>query len=475
MLQRAALGLRAEVLRVDRAVALADRVAADDQRDGLLVVHRHPAEGLADVPGGGQRVRVAVGPLRVHVDQAHLHGAERTGELAVAAVALVAEPGVLGPPEDLLGLPDVLAPEAEAERLEPHRLVGAVAGEDEQVGPGDLPAVLLLDRPEQPARLVEAHVVGPAVERGEALGAAAATAAAVGDAVRARGVPAHPDEQRPVVAVVGRPPVLRGRHQLEDVALQRLDVEGLELLRVVEVLAHRVGLGRVLVQNREVELVRPPVLVRPRPVRSRASGRGLPGSRSRGVTSVFLLSHCFLWWGGATDGTAGAGARESDRGGTPRSLVQLSGINQVSEEVRKDRCTRPAPPDGGHGRIGGVAVVRPQVPRPPPTTFVNGGNAVRPNRCVAGTSVAFAGEAAYPQWFPALRRRPRRLTPGGARPGPVSVAGWSRAAHVALSGGMPPVAIGPQRSMVIRSRHLLRPAMAARYSFQSGCSPAMPR
>ena len=104
---------------------------------------------------GGQRIRVAVRPLRVHVDQAHLHGAERTGELPVAAVALVAEPRVLRAPEDLVGLPDVLPPEAEAERLEPHRLQGEVAGEDDQVGPGDLPAVLLLDRPEQPARLVE--------------------------------------------------------------------------------------------------------------------------------------------------------------------------------------------------------------------------------------------------------------------------------------------------------------------------------
>ena len=171
-------------------MALAERVAADDERDRLLVVHRHAAEGLADVPAGGQRIRVAVGPLRVHVDQAHLHGAERIGELPVAAVALVSEPRVLGAPEHLVGLPDVLAPEAEAERLEPHRLDGAVAGEDEQIGPGDLPAVLLLDRPEQPARLVEVRVVGPTVERSEALRAFAATAAAVGDAVRARGVPA---------------------------------------------------------------------------------------------------------------------------------------------------------------------------------------------------------------------------------------------------------------------------------------------
>src|ERR671920_198604 len=146
---------------------------------------------------------------------------------------LVAEPGVLGPPEDLFWLPDVLSPEAEAERGEPHRLVGTVAGEDQQVGPRDLPAVLLLDRPEQPARLVEAGVVGPAVERGEALRAAAATAAPIGDAVRPGSVPGHPDEEPSVVAVVGRPPVLRRGHDVEDVLLQRLEVEALEPLGVV--------------------------------------------------------------------------------------------------------------------------------------------------------------------------------------------------------------------------------------------------
>src|SRR5205085_8182438 len=129
------------------------------------------------------------------VDQAHLHGTERAGELPVAAVALIAEPGVLRPPEDLVGFPDVGSPEAEAERLEAHRFHGNVAGEDQQIGPGDLPAVLLLDRPEQPARLVKVCVVGPTVEGSETLSASAATASAIGDAVRAGGMPRHPDEE----------------------------------------------------------------------------------------------------------------------------------------------------------------------------------------------------------------------------------------------------------------------------------------
>src|SRR5262249_62090694 len=106
-----------------------------DQRTLLLVVHAHPADRLADVGGRGERIRVAVRPLRVDVDEAHLHGAERLFEIAVAAVALIAEPGVLWPPVDVLGLPDVLSPAAEAERLEAHRLHRAVAGEDHQVAP----------------------------------------------------------------------------------------------------------------------------------------------------------------------------------------------------------------------------------------------------------------------------------------------------------------------------------------------------
>src|SRR4030095_5142804 len=144
------------------------------------------------------RIRVAARPLRVHVDQTHVISAEGPLDVALGGVALIArraaaEPAALWAPEDLVGLPAVLAPEAEAERLEAHRFIGHVAGEDEQVGPGDLVAVLLLDRPEQPARLVEARVVRPAVEGSKALHTVAATAPAVGDAGRAGGAPRHPD------------------------------------------------------------------------------------------------------------------------------------------------------------------------------------------------------------------------------------------------------------------------------------------
>ena len=279
---RAGLGLRADEVRVAGAVGLAEGVAAGDERHRLLVVHRHPAERLADVAGRLDRVGLAVGALGVDVDQAHLDRAERVGQLPVTAVPLVAEPGVLGAPVDLLRLPDVLAPEAEAEGLEAHVLERHVAGEDEQVGPGDLLAVLLLDRPEQPAGLVEVGVVRPAVERGEALLALAAATAAVLDPVGARGVPAHPDEQRAVVPEVGRPPVLGGVHDLDEVGLEGLDVEPGEVLLVGEPGTDRAGLGRVRVQDRQVDLVGPPVLDGPGPPRRRRGwGCRWRGSRSR--------------------------------------------------------------------------------------------------------------------------------------------------------------------------------------------------
>src|SRR5215469_10769259 len=167
LLDRGGLGVGADGVLRARTVGLAEGVTAGDQGGRLLVVHRHPPERLADVTGRGDRVRVAVRALRVDVDEAHLDRTEGLLELPVAVVALVTEPDGLGTPVDVLvRLPDVGTAAAEAEGLEAHRLQGDVAGEDHQVGPGDLLAVLLLDRPKEPAGLVEADVVRPAVERG---------------------------------------------------------------------------------------------------------------------------------------------------------------------------------------------------------------------------------------------------------------------------------------------------------------------
>ena len=283
---RRAFGFGADIdLRVRRAVGLAEGVAAGDQRDGFLVVHRHALERFADVPRRGDRIRLAVRPFRIDVDQAHLHRAERILQLAIAEIALVRQPFAFRAPVDgIVGLPAVRPSAAKAERLEAHRFERDVAGEDQEVGPRDLAAVFLLDRPQQPPRLVEARVVRPAVERRKALLAVSGAAAPVVDAIGARAVPRHPDEQRPVMAEVRRPPLLRVGHQRLKVADDGVQVEALEFLDVVELLAHRIDEGRIVLQTLEIELLRPPVAVRERPHRVRlfrvlAFLASLPGPR----------------------------------------------------------------------------------------------------------------------------------------------------------------------------------------------------
>ncbi len=118
----AAFRLRPDQRGIARAMGLAERMAAGDQRDRLLVVHRHAREGLADVARRADRVRLAVRSFRVDVDQAHLHGAQRARKLALAAVALVAQPGAFRTPVKLLRLPGVGAAAGKAEGLEAHRL-----------------------------------------------------------------------------------------------------------------------------------------------------------------------------------------------------------------------------------------------------------------------------------------------------------------------------------------------------------------
>ena len=275
---------------------LAEGMASGDEGDGFLVVHRHAGEGVADVLRREQGIGIAVGAFRVHVDQTHLHGRQRIlqparmhvavrrvvrdqhtfvaglldalGAVRIADVA--AQPrGLAAPVHVLVRFPGVLTPTAEAESAEAHRFQRDVAGQDHQVGPRDGLPVFLLDRPQQAARLVQADVVGPAVERREALLSAAAAAAPVADAVGACAMPGHADEKAAVVAEIGRPPVLRIGHQVAQVLLQRVVVDLLERLGVVEAGVERVGARRVLVQQVQAQLVGPPVAIAGTATRSR--------------------------------------------------------------------------------------------------------------------------------------------------------------------------------------------------------------
>src|SRR4029077_12248919 len=199
-------GVRAYVGRIAGAMGFAKAVPTGNQRNGFFVVHGHAAERFADIPGRGDGIRLAIRPFRIHVDQTHLYRTERILKITVTTVALVAKPRAFGAPVDFFGLPHVRTAAAKTEGLEAHGLESDVACENHQVGPRDLAAVLLLDRPQQAARLIQVHVVRPAIQRSESLLPGARTASPVVDAVCAGGVPRHANEQPAVVAEGGRPP-----------------------------------------------------------------------------------------------------------------------------------------------------------------------------------------------------------------------------------------------------------------------------
>ena len=131
-------------------MGFAKRMTAGNQSHGFFVIHGHAIERFANVLSRGKRIRLAVWSLWVHVDQSHLNSGERILKLPVSRVTLVSQPLAFGSPIDvLLRFPDIFATTGESKRFQTHRLEGNISGQDHQIGPRDLVAVLLLDRPEE--------------------------------------------------------------------------------------------------------------------------------------------------------------------------------------------------------------------------------------------------------------------------------------------------------------------------------------
>ena len=222
---------------ISSAMGLAEGVTTGNQGHRLFVIHPHAPESLAYRVRGRLWVRLPARTLGIHVDQAHLRRAERMIQFSVLIASIGGEPLAFRPPVHFFGLPGIDTATSETQGFEAHRVHGDRAREDHQIGPGNLAAVLLLDRPEQPVRLVQVCVVWPTVERREALQTPVRAAPAVDGSIGAGAVPGHTDEKRPVVTKVRRPPVLGSRHQLFEIGRQRMQIEAFELLRIVEVFA----------------------------------------------------------------------------------------------------------------------------------------------------------------------------------------------------------------------------------------------
>ena len=134
-------------------VGLTKGVTASSQGCCFIVIHRHASKGLANVTSRCQRVRVPIRAFRIHVDQPHLYRSQGVFQIAITgitAVRLVAggQPFPFRTPVNVfLGLENVLTTTGKTKGLEAHGLKGHVASQDKQVGPGQLVAILLFDRP----------------------------------------------------------------------------------------------------------------------------------------------------------------------------------------------------------------------------------------------------------------------------------------------------------------------------------------
>ena len=134
-------------------MGLTKRMAASGQGCCFIVIHRHASKGLANVTSRCQRVRVPIRAFRIHVDQTHLNRGQRIFQVAITGIPAVrpvtgGQPFPFRTPVNVfLGLENVLTAAGETKGLEAHGLKGHVASQDKQVGPGQLVAILLFDRP----------------------------------------------------------------------------------------------------------------------------------------------------------------------------------------------------------------------------------------------------------------------------------------------------------------------------------------
>src|SRR6201997_880289 len=132
--------------------------------------------------------------IRILVGDEHRVILDDTGR-TVGVSDVAAEPRFFGPPIDILiGLPDILATAAETECFESHRFERNVPSEDHQIGPRNLAAILLFDRPEKATRFIQTNVIRPTVQWGEALLASATATATIASAISSCAMPGHPNE-----------------------------------------------------------------------------------------------------------------------------------------------------------------------------------------------------------------------------------------------------------------------------------------
>ena len=79
--------------------------------------------------------------------------------------------------------------------------------------------------------------------------AAAGAAAAIRNTIGSGAVPGEANEQTAIMSKIGRPPILRVRHQRAQIFDYGIKVELFKLLCIIKIFAHRIGQRRVLAKG----------------------------------------------------------------------------------------------------------------------------------------------------------------------------------------------------------------------------------
>jgi hypothetical protein len=79
--------------------------------------------------------------------------------------------------------------------------------------------------------------------------------------IGSRRMPSAADKKASIMPVIGRPPVLRVRHQGRQILFEGIDVEGLHFDRIIEVGRHGIGAVVVGLQRFQIQRLGKPVLV----------------------------------------------------------------------------------------------------------------------------------------------------------------------------------------------------------------------
>ena len=123
----------------------------------------------------------------------------------------------------------------------------------------NLAPILLFHRPQQSLCLVEISIVRPRIERRESQIPCIGPSASICYAVGSCRMPCHPNHERAIISVIGRPEGLRCGQSLSDILLDLSQIEGEEFLGIIERWIRIVS--SMLVQYLEVELIWPPLLI----------------------------------------------------------------------------------------------------------------------------------------------------------------------------------------------------------------------